>query len=146
MQKVVTGLCGHADCGKSTTLTKLQEKLKTLGEYIYQESHDGETVKIFRYKDTIIGIAPGGDSRDVIEKNIRIFKEQKCDICVSATRTGGKGCDALEEYAKELTGKGVRWFRMPYMNEYVDLYNTVQEGVADAILACIERRIARHEN
>lgn len=144
--KAVIGLWGHANCGKSSTLIKLQEKLESLGERIYKESHHSETVKVYRYKNTVIGVAPGGDCLDVVNENIRIFKNLNCDICISATRTGGSGCIALEKYAKVLTDDKVRWFRMPYMDEYKNLYDCVQDGVADAIEECIECKIDRYEN
>ena len=119
----IIGLYGHPNCGKSTTLNMLKELLRREGKSISVPSHpDSDTPETFEYKGMIVCVAPGGDSEEVVENNVRYFKLKDCDIVISATRCKGGSVIALQRYEKEL---GVKIERMPKSYEY-DLCKTTK--------------------
>lgn len=140
MRKIIS-LWGHANCGKSTTLNILKDKLRQHGESLAVYEHDGEKQELFRYRDTLVCIAPGGDNGWVTFNNIKCFKESGSDIVVSAARTKGASVDDLNVFAEEY-GLEVRWFNMPYV-DYLPSHirPIVEHAVADEILASIDRAI-----
>lgn len=140
MKKVI-GLYGHASCGKSTTLNLLKDKLRQHGKALATYPHDGEVQELFLYRDTRVCVAPGGDNGWVTCNNIKYFKESECEIAVSGSRTKGAPADDINKYAS-VYGLEVRWFNMPYceeLPEYIRL--VVDNAMADAILASIDRAI-----
>lgn len=140
MKKII-GLCGHADCGKSTSLNMLKDKLRQHGESLATYPHDNEVQELFRYRDTLVCVAPGGDDGEVTSKNIKYFRESKCEIVVSGSRTKGDAANNINKYASEY-GLFVRWFNMPYCEELPKYVRPiVDNAVADAILASIDRAI-----
>lgn len=141
MKKVIA-LWGHANCGKSTTLNILKDKLRQHGESLAVYDHDGEKLESFRYRDTLVCVAPGGDNGWVTCNNIKYFKESGCEIAVSASRSKGAPVDDLDSFAKEFD-VNVRWFNMPYAEYLPSHVRTVVEiAVADEILASIDRAIS----
>lgn len=142
MKKVIA-LWGHADCGKSTTLNILKDKLRQHGELLAVYDHDGEKQELFRYRDTLVCIAPGGDNGWVTSNNIKYFKESGCEIAVSGSRCKGAPANDLNDFASECD-LNVRWFEMPYV-EYLPSHirTIVESAVADEIFASIDRTIAK---
>lgn len=140
MNKIIS-LWGHANCGKSTTLNILKDKLRQHSESLAVYDHDGEKQELFRYRDTLVFVAPGGDNGWVTFNNIKYFKESGCEIAVSAARTKGATVDDLNVFAEEY-GLEVRWFNMPYINYLPShIRAIVEHAVADEILASIDRAI-----
>ena len=142
MKKIIS-LWGHADCGKSTTLNILKDKLRQHGESLAVYDHDGEKQELFRYRDTLVCVAPGGDNGWVTFNNIKYFKESGCEIAVSAARTKGAPVDNLNVFTEEY-GLAVRWFNMPYIDYLPSHIRTIVEhAVADEMLASIDRAIVK---
>ena len=56
----VIALWGRANCGKSTTLNILKDKLRQHGESLAVYDHVGEKQELFRYRDNLVCVAPGG--------------------------------------------------------------------------------------
>ena len=140
MKKII-GLYGHADCGKSTSLNMLKDKLRQHGESLATFPHDNEVQELFRYRDTLVCVAPGGDDGGVTKKNIKYFRESGCEIAVSGSRTKGEPATDINEYASEF-GLIVRWFNIPYCEELPKcVLPVVDNAVAEAILASIDRAI-----
>lgn len=110
----IIGLYGHSNCGKSETLNELKEMLRTAGKSISSEPHSWSDIpETFEYKRLIICVAPGGDSREIVDRNCRYFKMKGCDVAISATRTKGGSADALKEYA-ESEGVEIEWIAKSY--------------------------------
>lgn len=61
----------------------------------------------------IVCVAPGGDTRKVVEANCRYFKAKNCDVAISATRSKWGPADALNEFA-ESEGVEVKWVQKSY--------------------------------
>ena len=110
----ILGLYGHANCGKSATLNMLKELLRAAGKSIsYQPHPDSDTPETFEYKGQIICVAPGGDTRVIVEANCRYFEAKNCDVAISATRTRQGSAEALNEFAKN-EGVKVDWIPKSY--------------------------------
>ena len=61
MKKVIS-LWGRANCGKSSTLNILKDKLRQQGKSLDSYVHDGEKQELFSYRNTLVCVAPGGDN------------------------------------------------------------------------------------
>lgn len=110
----IIGLYGHANCGKSATLNILKELLRAAGKSISSVPHpDSDTPETFEYKGKIVCVAPGGDTRAIVEANCRYFKSKNCDVAISATRTRWGSADALNEFA-DSKGVKVEWIAKSY--------------------------------
>lgn len=110
----IIGLYGHSNCGKSEALNELKELLRTAGKSISLEEHQYcDKPESFKYKGLVVCVAPGGDTREVVEGNCRYFKMKGCDVAISATRTKWGSVGALEEYA-EKEGVEIEWIAKSY--------------------------------
>lgn len=92
----------------------LKELLRDAGKSISSKPHPwSEAPETFEYNGLLICVAPGGDTRAVVERNVRYFKLKRCDVAISATRTKWGSVEALEEYAKE-EGVEIEWIQKSY--------------------------------
>lgn len=134
----IIGLYGHANCGKSATLNMLKELLRSEGKSISSCPHpNSDTPETFEYKGKIVCIAPGGDTREVVEANCRYFKEKKCDVAISATRSKWGPADALNEFA-DSEGVEVKWVQKSYEYSLSETTKTLcNKETAELILTSI---------
>lgn len=110
----IIGLYGHSNCGKSETLNDLKELLREKGKSISTEPHPwSDMPEIFEYNGHVFCVAPGGDSRAIVESNCRYFKMRGCDVAISATRTKGGSAVALKEFA-DSEGVEIEWIAKSY--------------------------------
>ena len=110
----IIGLYGHANCGKSATLNMLKELLRCAGKSISTVPHpNSDTPETFEYKGLKVSVAPGGDTRSIVESNCRYFKLKNCDVAISATRTSGGSVEALQHIEQEKQTK-IEWIRKSY--------------------------------
>lgn len=111
---LIIGLYGHANCGKSATLNMLKELLRTVGKSISSKPHPNSDIpETFEYEGKVICVAPGGDTREIVESNCCYFKMKNCDVAISATRTRWGSADALNEFADN-EGVNVDWVPKSY--------------------------------
>ncbi len=110
----IIGLYGHGSCGKSATLNFLKELLREAGKSLSRTSHpNNDSPETFEYKGLVICVAPGGDTYDIVERNVQYFKSKNCDVAISATRTSGGSVEALHNYESEVQTK-IEWVRKSY--------------------------------
>lgn len=110
----IIGLYGHGNCGKSETLNELKELLRATGRSISLAEHPyTEMPETFEYNGLKVCVAPGGDTRKIVEDNCRYFKMKGCDVAISATRTKRGSVDALKEFAKS-EGVEIEWVAKSY--------------------------------
>ena len=92
----------------------LKELLRAAGKSISSMPHPAsDTPETFEYEGQIGCVAPGGDTREVVEANCRYFKARNCDVAISDTRTRWGSADALNEFAKSESVK-VDWVSKSY--------------------------------
>jgi len=110
----IIGLYGHGNCGKSATLNMLKELLRGAGKSVSSKPHPcSDKPETFEYKGLIVCVAPGGDTKSIVESNVRYFKSKQCDVAISATRTSGGSVEALQGYEQEMQTK-IEWIRKSY--------------------------------
>ena len=110
----IIGLYGHGNCGKSATLNFLKELLREAGMSLSRTPHpNSDTPETFEYKGLVICVAPGGDTEDIVERNVQYFKSKNCDVAISATRTSGGSVEALQRYEQEMQTM-IDWVRKSY--------------------------------
>ncbi|KOQ98477.1 hypothetical protein ABW51_00870 [Haemophilus sp. C1] len=111
MNKQIIVLFGSSGRGKTTTLKKLIEELKTKSEFLFMgyvdEYNDSrvDVIALFKHQesDTIIGISTAGDIQSIIKKRIGsiLIEKYKCKIIFTASRTKGKTCYELDSLAEK---------------------------------------------
>jgi len=110
----IIGLYGHGSCGKSATLNFLKELLREARMSLSRTPHpNSDTPETFEYKGLVICVAPGGDTEDIVERNVQYFKSKNCDVAISATRTSGGSVEALQRYEQEMQTM-IDWVRKSY--------------------------------
>lgn len=110
----IIGLYGHGNCGKSETLNELKELLRTKGKSLSLAEHSNSDIpETFDYNGIIVCVAPGGDTRAVVEENCQYFRKNECNIAITATRTKWGPVDALKEFA-EKEGAEIEWIAKSY--------------------------------
>ena len=110
----IIALYGHAQCGKSSTLNMLREILRREGKSISLNGpHHHDRPETFDYNGKIICVAPGGDTKEVVQNNLDYFVSKKCDVGFTASRTKGGPVDALLEFNKRDNVK-ITWIQKSY--------------------------------
>ena len=110
----IIGLYGHGNCGKSATLNMLKELLRVEGKSVSSKPHPwSDSPETFEYKGMIVCVAPGGDTDEIVDANVRYFKAKQCDVAISSTRTSGGSVEALQRYEKKMQTK-IEWIRKSY--------------------------------
>ncbi len=114
MEKII-GLYGKGSCGKTATLNFLIDLLTVATTSCPMPTpHTGDRKETFTYNDKVISICTDGDYEEILEENISYFNKQKCDIVITATRTRGKTCDALNTFASKNKISTVDWIKKSY--------------------------------
>ena len=98
--KKIIALYATSDAGKTTTLNILIDMLRIVSDS-YKISKEYDACATFEFNSETICVCTGGDSKDVITKNINYFKSEKCTIAVSATRTKGDGKELYDNFATQ---------------------------------------------
>lgn len=110
----IIALYGHAQCGKSSTLNILREILRREGKSISLNGpHHYDRPETFDYHGRMICVAPGGDTKEVVQSNLDYFVSKKCDVGFTASRTKGGPVDALLEFKKRVNVK-ITWIQKSY--------------------------------
>jgi len=100
--KTILSLQGIGGSGKTTTITKLWEKLKRL-RFIsiypnFKKNYD--FLDILKYKKIIVGVTTQGDNYSIIKQKLKIMKKYNCNIMICACRTYGSTIDPIMEHKK----------------------------------------------
>ena len=96
----VIALKGVAGSGKTPTLNILREMLRKDGLSLSDTPGVGDSPEAFKIGDLIVGVAPGGDFREVVDRNLLFFQENKCDVGFTACRTKWGPMYALDDFEK----------------------------------------------
>lgn len=115
----IIGLYGRGQCGKSETLGIYLRGLVygvNLSDAERKFGCDKDLRESIERNGVVVDICPPGDTESIVLDNIEFVKQHPCDIFFTATRTGGKGCKALEAYAKSLNAELV-WIKKVYNDD-----------------------------
>ena len=113
----IIALKGRHDCGKSETLGIHLRELLT-GRPVDQSEwwKVKDKRESIAYEEKMIDLCPPGDTEDIVLANIAFFEAHPCEVAFTATRTRGKGCNALEKFAKKAGAKLV-WIWKDYNDD-----------------------------
>jgi len=134
--KRAIALKGHADSGKTYTISKVYELLKAKYPVFKEEDFkirvDIRVILIingFR-----IGIENQGDPGSRLENSLNLFIKKNCDVIVCSTRTRGQTVEAVEKLSK--SGYELKWFEQNYVKPAEQDKNNL--AMAKAIIKEIE--------
>ena len=104
--KEVILLCSPANSGKTTSIVgvynQLVTKYKMINQYPIQQSVYKDINRIyFTIKNTVIGFCSSGDIGAITQQNIDFFKNNKCEICITAARTRGATKKLIRKWAEK---------------------------------------------
>ena len=128
--------------GKTATLKKLIEELKSAGAKVLEEKPvwDGSPDLLFacKYKGQTTGIATNGDDGDAIKRAFDFFDKYNCDIVFSGTRSRSDSysCQAYYEVTRERNVR-VMWVRKLEAEEKD--WERVNSEQAKDLMAIIDR-------
>lgn len=131
---VLIALFGPSHIGKTSTITRVAQKLGMNQEY----GVDFSEVCPNPICDCIIGLASMGDPGSAQKDSVKALLQKKCRIIVCASRTSGKTVGDLNELAKEY-GYSVIWLSPFYQTDLVFDPKIMQESSADAVISLIEK-------
>lgn len=108
----VIALYGHANCGKTETLTKLINLIiKANPNGIKTSNVNGaDSQFILSYQNKTICICTAGDYPDNIEANFNFAIAEQADILVTASRSRGATCDKVIEMAGKCAAP-IEWYK-----------------------------------
>lgn len=105
---------GRGNCGKSETLgVHLRGMLHEMMSSPLERTFGKDSRETIILKNKVIDICPPGDTEQIVRDNITFFEAHPCDIAFTATRSRGRGCWALEEYANQV-GAELVWIQKGY--------------------------------
>lgn len=135
MKKTILVLRGKSNIGKTTTIKKVYELLKekypqsNINEIIAKRNTLGEIeydIKVIIIIDGIkIGIESQGDPGSRLEKSLKYFIDNKCDIILCAARTWGKTNNIIEAYSN--------LFKIIWIRKEIDKSNNEESNQKQAI-------------
>ena len=104
MNKEILVLKAPKNRGKTKTIYKLAAKFKDYyGNQIetVDKEYQNDIPSLFKIKNNIIGFFSLGDTEKETTKAIEFFKENNCNICITACRTKGETKKKILEFAKK---------------------------------------------
>ena len=131
MKKIIA-LYRRSETGKTSTLNLLIELLDKNKKIEKERLIEDRRVSI-SYGSKKIAVTTWGDNGFELKENIKFFKEENCDILVTATRTRGETTKILTDYAKEIDTE-IIWIEKNISKKMEDLINQSQAKDINAII------------
>lgn len=107
----IIAIYGHEKCGKSSSINYTRELLRENGESLSSNPpYKGDKCETFRYKDMIVCICPGGDTKEVVDANFKYAISKDADVVITGSRSKGAPAAKVNEYANRF-GVRVEWYK-----------------------------------
>lgn len=107
----IIAVFGHTQCGKSSCINYVRELLCENSESLSSNPpYKGDKCETFRYKDQIVCICPGGDTKEGIEANFKYAIHKNADVAITGGRSKGAPAAKVNEYAAKFD-IDVEWYR-----------------------------------
>jgi hypothetical protein len=117
-------LQGIANCGKTETIKSVFEILKTNYPNANIKDNCSDTRDISKIISNInnykIGIESQGDPNSRLEKSLRDFDDEKCDIIICASRTKGMTVNWINSYSSK--------YEIIFIKQIIDTTNAQKEN------------------
>ena len=124
----IIALKGRGNCGKSETLgIHLRSLLHGMMSSPLERAFGKDSREMIFLEHKVIDICPPGDTEQIVRDNIAFFEANPCDIAFTATRSRGRGCWALEEYAHQV-GAELGWI-LKRPNDDLDKHGQTEMNV-----------------
>lgn len=133
----IIAIKGRGNCGKSETLgIHLRRILKERSGIPHKECWK-DTRESIDVNGKVIDICPPGDNSNEVEANISFIEKHPCDVVFTATRSRGRGCWAIDDYARE-EGAELIWIKKEYNNDLDEVGQTkANKELAEKLLEMI---------
>lgn len=114
----IIALRGRGECGKSETIGIHLRGFLTVKTYPREDWRKHKDKReCVSYDGKTIALCPPGDSEEIVKDNIVFIEKHPCDVVFTATRSRGRGCRALEDFAKEM-GAELIWIWKEYNDDF----------------------------
>ena len=142
--KTIICLSGKSDVGKTLTIKKVWEKLKSPSDTpIATANHGDDIVGVVDLDGHKIGIETFGDPGSKQDVWIEELITRQCEVIVCASRTSGKTVEVVENFARDNEYQ-IIWGRpfstsvdVDYLNVFPWLKDFSAEVVIELIKKCI---------
>lgn len=114
-KKLLLGVFGASERGKTQTLSKLIDKFESDKSYSIpfelkvSELSSSDEIAIFEKSGIKIGISTEGDYQEIVDKTVRKLINYGCDLIVTATRTKGETTNLINQLADKYCYE-MQWF------------------------------------
>jgi len=139
MEKTVMALSGAANVGKSTTIMKVRDLLKSKHGCVVEPEGtleiDVDVRVVLRINGVRIGIESQGDPGGRLEESLLRFVELGCTAIICATRTRGRTVDAVNKLKPS--------YNVVWLQQDVKSSASGQEASNDAMAERIARNIEK---
>lgn len=141
MKKEVIGLWGKGNVGKSQTIKKVYDLLKSKHKNVKEEHKEEgrvDIIVVLTIGTTRIGIESQGDPCSRLEESLRLFVKLGCTVIVCATRTRGQTVKAVEKLQPNYE---ILWFEQS-VKSTVSEQQASNNAMAQQIIGEVEKAIA----
>lgn len=123
----IIALQGKSNCGKTTVITKLYQKLcVSYKRTLYNiENNYGDFSAIFDIDGHIVGVTSIGDSRDALVTPFKLFEDNDCELCVVCCRKkhNEEGSKEFVEEKEKSYNTSVIWYTKSSLYQRNTRYN-----------------------
>ena len=127
----IIALQEKSNCGKTTVITKLYQKLCALYKRVtyHTENQDGDFSSIFNIKKHIVGITSIGDSKQDLMHPFDFFENNHCELIVVCChkKRGNDGSKEFIESKAQSLNANIIWYTKANLQQYNALYNAGAE-------------------
>lgn len=128
--KIALALYGSGEKGKTTTLNLLIDLITSdLTDFSMPVKTENELQINQRicmeFRGLKVGICTWGDNEEEVNKNCNFFESQNCNFIITATRSKGGSCKAINDYCIE-KGFALQWIPKTVVAENQYETNLVQ--------------------
>ncbi len=131
--KQIIALCKRSNTGKTNTLNYLIGLLDKSQEADIITAPTGDRRVVISYNNKKIAITTCGDNGEELNKNIKFFEENGCDILVTATRSKGKTKEIISNYAQKIKAN-IIWIEKNIAQRLTDRINQTQAEDIQAVI------------
>ena len=142
--KTIICLAGKSNVGKTLTIKKVWEKLKSPSDTpIATANHGDDLVGVVYLDGHKVGVETFGDPGSKQDVWIQELITRQCEVIVCASRTSGKTVEIVENFAKD-NGYQIIWGR-PFSTSnnvnYLNVFPWLKDFSADTIIELIKKHI-----
>ena len=168
MQKIVFGLYGKGDCGKTATVIQASDFVKnTPGANLVldlnnSEATDDDIIRAFDVDGVTAGFSSGGDNKKAVMEGLATFAEHDIDIIVCVTRETHATKSTVRKWC-ESNNRALHWIPQTALaistcdnadevanlcitNPYPHAYAQINIAMAGLINQCVQAELVKRRS